>query len=147
MSCNLTDKEKTLENLIRLSVICSREAWIIIHAWGSTRALLFHAQATRPQVSSRYPSKTRRLWTERDLRTRLIDDVTKENTEDDWERLYVSAADQSEGRLLQTLRSFRSAPRLLQTVTMGDFFCFRKQTTYCKYQKVKNYGKLHDLLT
>ena len=30
---------------------------------------------------------------------------------------------------------------------MDDFFCFRKQTTYSKYQKVKNYGKLHDLLT
>ena len=26
MSCNLTDKVKTLENLIRLSVICLREA-------------------------------------------------------------------------------------------------------------------------
>ena len=57
----------------------------------------------------------------------MIDDVTNEITEDDWERLYVSAADQSEGRLLQTLRSFRSAPRLLQTVTMNDFFVFENR--------------------
>ena len=91
--------------------------------------------------------KTRRLETERDLLTRLTDDVTNEITEDYQERLCVSAADQSEGRLLQTLRSSRSAPRLLQTVTMDDLFCFRKQTTYSKYQKVNNYGKLHDLLT
>ena len=43
-------------------------------------------------------------------------------TEDDWQRRCVSAADQSEAGLLQTLRSFRSAPRLLQTVAMDDFF-------------------------
>ena len=43
-------------------------------------------------------------------------------TEDDWQRRCVSAADQSEAGILQTLRSFRSAPRLLQTVTMDDFF-------------------------
>ena len=61
------------------------------------------------------------------------------------ERVCVSAADQSERRLSQTLRSFRSAPRLLQTVTMDDVFCFRKPTTYSKYQKVKNYRKLRDL--
>ena len=28
---------------------------------------------------------------------------------------------------------------------MDNFFCFRKQTTYSKYQKVKNYRKLPDL--
>ena len=59
-------------------------------------------------------------------------------TEDDWEQRCVSAADQSEAGLLQTLRSFRSAPRLLQMVAMDDLFCFPKQTTYSKYQKVKN---------
>lgn len=60
----------------------------------------------------------------------LTDDVTNEITEDDWERGCVSAADQSKVGLLQTLRSFRSAPRLLQTVAMGNFFVFEnKQLT------------------
>ena len=56
----------------------------------------------------------------------MTDDVTNEITEDD-DREWgcASAADQSEGVLLQTLRSFRSAPRLLQTVAM-DVFLFSK---------------------
>ena len=62
MSCNLTDKVKTLENLIRLSVICLREA-------ARARTPVSRPSQPRPQVSSRYPNKTRRLGTERDLPT------------------------------------------------------------------------------
>ena len=67
-------------------------------------------------------------------------------TEDDWQRRCVSAADQSEAGLLQTLRSFRSAPRLLQTVAMDDFFVFqnRQLTANTTSKKIIFYRKLND---
>ena len=117
-------KWKSLK-LIQLSVICLREA---------ARALLFHTLAS---LVSRL---VRALQVKRGgLERRAIFgqdwQMTSQTkiTEDDWQRRCVSAADQSEAGLLQTLRSFRSAPRLLQTVAMDDFFCFPKQTTYSKY--------------
>ena len=105
MSCNLTDKVKTLENLIRLSVICLREA--------ARARTLFHAPASLV------------TWSVRAIQIKR-GALERRRSSDDWERVCVSAADQSEGRLSQTLRSFRSAPRLLQTVTMDDFFLFSK---------------------
>ena len=59
-------------------------------------------------------------------------------TEDDWQRRYVSAADQSEAGLLQTLCSFRSAPRLLQTVAMDDFFVFQNRQLTVNTTSKKN---------
>ena len=116
--------------LIQLSVICLREA---------ARALLFHT------LASLVPRLVRALQVKRGgLERRAIFgqdwQMTSQTkiTEDDWQRRCVSAADQSEAGLLQTLCSFRSAPRLLQTVAMDDFFVFQNRQLTVNTTNKKN---------
>ena len=148
MSCNLTDKEKTLEILIQLSVICLREAWIIIHAWSSTRSLLFHAPA------SLFPRSVRHIQVKRGgLERSAI-------FWQDWQmtsqtKLPRTTGNDSASQLLTKVKagSYKHCVPLGQhqdcykQLPWTIFFCFRKHTTYSKYQKAKNYGKLRDLLT